>query len=585
MKFEDFLMERNEEQQKRKELEEEVVKLQVDLKKEHRLHRVLQCALKEPIISRPRLSSWLPLQVQMLIAEVTIVEQEIISLERKVGELKMCLHQEKKQRKEWQLFQDQHERLQKQNHHICKSGNRRKHRSLVIPSGLSCNSEDFRSQRRSRERKASMQFASEIATISLTQSSGKHVERTSENHSEEQSLINRETCNEYSNRLSEDLINCLIQIFLKLNRSLAHFDYEESATVPKLGLSCINSRGLVAKNLLNCKPSMILSDNDRTFLDPYAILPDVDITIGDMGPYKNFIQLTRSTLDMSQLPECYAEIGKLSSYIKALNGIGGICLEAQPIETLKTRTAGFEERLAPWKSALLLKCRKPRLAFCGWHKLILKLSFNPQPLHSCYFQVLRHNLSTVDLSVLTYKQKLAFWINIYNACIMHAALNVGGIVLNALAIEHFILRPPSDSKTDAMDEKEWLMRHAYGLGYPEPNVTFALCRGSWSSPALRIYTAEGVVNELGKAKAEYLEASVGVTSKKKILVPKLLHWHMRDFADNIESLLEWIYSQLPRSKSVNRMIMECLNRETRTPIAKMVEIQSYESEFRYLLPQ
>jgi len=37
----------------------------------------------------------------------------------------------------------------------------------------------------------------------------------------------------------------------------------------------------------------------------------------------------------------------------------------------------------------------------------------------------------------------------------------------------------------AIEEKERLLRHAYGLGYPEPNVTFALCRGSWSSPAVR----------------------------------------------------------------------------------------------------
>lgn len=34
------------------------------------------------------------------------------------------------------------------------------------------------------------------------------------------------------------------------------------------------------------------------------------------------------------------------------------------------------------------------------------------------------------------------------------------------------------------DEKETLVRHAYGLEYPEPNITFALCRGSRSSPAV-----------------------------------------------------------------------------------------------------
>lgn len=101
---------------------------------------------------------------------------------------------------------------------------------------------------------------------------------------------------------------------------------------------------------------------------------------------------------------------------------------------------------------------------------------------------------------------------------------------------------------------------------------------------LRVYTAEEVVNELGLAKVEYLEASVGMTSKKKIMVPKLLQWHMKDFADDMESLLEWIYSQLPRSATLKRSIMECLNGETKSSVHKMVEIQPYDSEFRYLLP-
>lgn len=101
---------------------------------------------------------------------------------------------------------------------------------------------------------------------------------------------------------------------------------------------------------------------------------------------------------------------------------------------------------------------------------------------------------------------------------------------------------------------------------------------------LRVYTEDEVVNELGRARLEYLEASVGVTSKKKILVPKLLQWHMRDFADDMESLLEWIYSQLPQSGSVKRLVGECLNGETKSPLAKKVEIQPYASEFRYLVP-
>lgn len=106
----------------------------------------------------------------------------------------------------------------------------------------------------------------------------------------------------------------------------------------------------------------------------------------------------------------------------------------------------------------------------------------------------------------------------------------------------------------------------------------------WCLLQLRVYTSDEVVNQLGRAKVEYLEASVGITNKRKIIVPKLLEWHMHDFADEMESLLEWIYSQLPRSGSLKRATMESLIRETKYPMSKMVEIQPYESEFRYLLP-
>ncbi|KAH7331069.1 hypothetical protein KP509_20G014100 [Ceratopteris richardii] len=69
-----------------------------------------------------------------------------------------------------------------------------------------------------------------------------------------------------------------------------------------------------------------------------------------------------------------------------------------------------------------------------------------------------------------------------------AVINVGGHVLSALAIEHFILRLPCDGIEDVWKnrnkDKEGWMRSTYGLEWPEPLVSFALCCGSWSSPAV-----------------------------------------------------------------------------------------------------
>jgi hypothetical protein len=190
-------------------------------------------------------------------------------------------------------------------------------------------------------------------------------------------------------------------------------------------------------------------------------------------------------------------------------------------------------------------------------------------------------------------------------------------------------------------EEERDLHLSYSLGYPEPNVVIALCRGSRSSPPVReilftlisvirhsqkkkkiypshpplltvlelyltenevqvrVYTAEEVSSELEAAKVEYLERCVrvvpvvGARRKKMkasatIVLPKLLHWHMRCFADDVESLLEWVHSQLPRSTSaveLKRAIRDLLLHRDTTPVPeKMVEIEPYDAEFCYLLP-
>ncbi|KAL6290964.1 hypothetical protein ACE6H2_008474 [Prunus campanulata] len=438
------------------------------------------------------------MQVQVLFSELAMVEEEISRLERKVEELKLRLYQEREQTKEWEVQRRQGQ----QNHLLCRVGNQ----SVLNEErcSRSQNYEALRKERRMKNRRASVDSASDFQRWNFPKSDGESAEmsRKLSGRSRNQGNvdINETGISLKPNELSEEVLKCLIGIFLDLKQT--SLDKEGSSVVPKLTLSCMNSKGFMAKTSFNCKSSTVFFNYNTSNVDPYCILPDIDGAVRDVGPYKNFIQITRSSLDVSRLSDCLTGIGKL---------------------------------------------RK-----------------------------LMHQLCDVDMTFLTYKQKLAFWINIYNACIMHAFL------------EHGL--PSTQEKLLALMnkgpayEKEMLLRHAYGLGYPEPNVTFVLCRGSWSSPALRVYTPDDIVNELERAKVEYLEASVGVTSKKKILVPKLLQWHMLDFADGMESLLEWIYSQLPRSASLKRLIMQCLNGETKSPINKMVEVQPHESEFRYLLP-
>ncbi|XP_049934186.1 uncharacterized protein LOC116256328 isoform X2 [Nymphaea colorata] len=484
MKLVDLLKQSSKMEQRRMELQQEVGELQKILKEQQKLKKV-----------------------QLLLSEITIVEEEISYLEKKISELKLRLYEEKIQTQE-----------------IKSRGWHRHHENFCMFQTQSAPG-DLETSSPQRERKTSWSSCSETNPLFCDQ----NCTVKDEEEPEKSSQKDTEPVSEKPNQLSEELVKCLISIFRTLNKTPSQLDSVSSATISKLTLSCMSSRSFVSKSSFNGKPPIPLWLDSYPLSDPYGVAANYDCLPGDIGPYKNYVQLTRNSLNFSQMPQCIPSLDKLRD--------------------------------------------------------------------------LMDKLRTVDLRLLTYKKKLAFWINTYNACIMHAflhyglpsttdkllalmnkaALNVGGIVLNALAIEHFILRHPSDYKNGLMDEKEVLLRRAYGLGYPEPNVTFALCRGSCSSPAIRVYTAENVMNELENAKTEFLQASIGVTIKKRIVLPKLLYWYMRDFADDLESLLEWIYSQLPRTTSLRKSIMDCLKGERKWPIQKMVELQPYVSDFRYIL--
>ncbi|KAL5982404.1 hypothetical protein ACLOJK_016475 [Asimina triloba] len=200
---------------------------------------------------------------------------------------------------------------------------------------------------------------------------------------------------------------------------------------------------------------------------------------------------------------------------------------------------------------------------------IEELLIDPNRAANCTFLIRRlklllRKLASVDLKGLTHPQKLAFWINIYNSCMMNAFLehgnpaspqmvvalmrkamiNVGGQTLNAMTIEHFILRLPYHSKY------------------------------------VRVYTASQVDSELQAAKRDYLQAAVGISSTK-FAIPKLLDWYLLDFAKDLESLLDWICLQLPCA--LRKEALKCLERGRREPLAQTTEVIPYEFSFRYLL--
>ncbi|KAE8674530.1 hypothetical protein F3Y22_tig00111745pilonHSYRG00049 [Hibiscus syriacus] len=202
-------------------------------------------------------------------------------------------------------------------------------------------------------------------------------------------------------------------------------------------------------------------------------------------------------------------------------------------------------------------------------------------------KLLLARLASLNLQNLNHQEQLAFWINIYNSCMMNtfleqgvpespemvvqmmrkATINVGGHQLNAITIEHFILRLPYHSKftfSKGAKNDEMSARSMFGLELSEPLVTFALA----------------FENELEVAKREYLQAAVGISSTK-FAIPKLLDWYVLDFAKDLDSLLDWICLQLP--SELGKEALKYLERAQSESLLQFVQIIPYEFSFRYLL--
>ncbi|XP_019188953.1 PREDICTED: uncharacterized protein LOC109183317 isoform X2 [Ipomoea nil] len=337
------------------------------------------------------------------------------------------------------------------------------------------------------------------------------------------------------NKLSESIMKCLLYIYVRLLRTSRAMEMEKSSgTIARSNNFSLSFRS--ESSNLTTLPMAMHNNNKHSSTrqqDPYGIFDSENSVPRDIGPYKNLVRFSSTSMDT--------------------------------------------------------KCISTSTSVPLFQKL----------------KVLMSNLEKVDLRFLTHQQKLAFWINMYNACIMHgflqygapssstpeklaslinkATLNIGGHTINAQGIEHYILRKPL-GKEGKQDEKGSTIPSLYCLGSLDPNITFALCCGTRSSPAVKIYTAEGVSAELEKSKLEYLQASIIVTNTKKIALPELLLRNMRDFAQDLDSLLDWVCQQLPTSGSLRKSIVDCFRGvHGAAKSSAIVEKIPYEFDFQYLL--
>ncbi|KAI3816903.1 hypothetical protein L1987_10688 [Smallanthus sonchifolius] len=187
------------------------------------------------------------------------------------------------------------------------------------------------------------------------------------------------------------------------------------------------------------------------------------------------------------------------------------------------------------------------------------------------FRTLVKKLENVDPRKMKREQKLVFWINIHNALVMHAYLaygthnntksnsilkatyNIGGQSINAYIIQISILGIKSHFRASSLLSPGRMLKtehnkHIYAIEYPEPLVHFALSLGAFSDPAVRIYNAKNIFQDLRLAKQEFIQSTVYVNKETRIYLPKILYYFAKDMALSMSSLLETVNSCLSESQ-------------------------------------
>uniref|UniRef100_A0A0A9A4Z7 Ternary complex factor MIP1 leucine-zipper domain-containing protein n=1 Tax=Arundo donax TaxID=35708 RepID=A0A0A9A4Z7_ARUDO len=296
MKLMYFLMDRDEQRNKRLELEFEVSELETVLEKEQRLGRVLQCSLQGRVVCHCCFSTLVPTKVRGLLAELAVVEDEIFYLEKKVDDLQLRLRREQRWTDQC-IVQQQQQQSWPQNRQQRHSLSRRELQGAEQLQKLPCPSSD---QALECQSKAS------VGSASARGDELENIRRSSHCHpSENLTPPERKICLNSPNKLSEELIRLMVTIFHKLNKTTDASELELNST-SKLNISCIGSRSLVPKASANA--AAVISPLKNRSRTPKS---DRGAEKETAGCHKRFVEFMRGSIDVSRISLCLVDIKNL----------------------------------------------------------------------------------------------------------------------------------------------------------------------------------------------------------------------------------------------------------------------------------
>lgn len=227
---------------------------------------------------------------------------------------------------------------------------------------------------------------------------------------------------------------------------------------------------------------------------------------------------------------------------------------------------------------LILKLFSQHLSADG--KCVDYKSMSLSPVFERYCE-LAVQLQRVELLSLSREEKLAFFINTYNALVIHGHLKmgaptnmwqryrffnyvsylIGGEVFTLQDIENGVLRGNRKgvaqlvkpfSKTDP--------RLQVALPHAEPLIHFALNCGAKGCPPIKTYSPQDIDGQLRIAAEAFLEnddACVVDSGKGEVRLSQIFKWYKADFGGTDEKLLSWVLEHMsdsPKKSSLQSVV-------------------------------
>jgi hypothetical protein len=172
-------------------------------------------------------------------------------------------------------------------------------------------------------------------------------------------------------------------------------------------------------------------------------------------------------------------------------------------------------------------------------------------------------LQRVQLLGLSHEERIAFFVNVYNALCLHCyvargpptsvfrrwvffrmlSYRIAGLDMSLDDIEHGILRgnkrAPMIKIIQQLRPSDPKCQHV--LTNRDGRIHFVISAGTASDPPIRILDGESVQEQLHDATVEFLSHSAKIdTVARTVTLPRIFMWYADDFPSPDRNLLEWV---------------------------------------------